>query len=134
MNVVIEKQKLGMLGLNRPGIIFWPISSTLTQAQADVAVNQAVQPSPPSDEDRELERQQALRSVIQELRRVIVGLADEIYQMPLTEEQVSELADKMLHQVAEAMNEITIERVKDIANDLLIGVEEVRSKKRRKTY
>jgi hypothetical protein len=86
----------------------------------------APQPSAGQQEqkvDQNLDRQQAVRSSLQKLRQLIVELAMTIYGMQLTEEQVSELADKMVKQLSESMNDITIERVKDLANDLLLGVD-----------
>lgn len=96
----------------------------------------AAQPVPeqPSEEQLTLDRQQAVRGSLQKLRQLIVELAENIYQMQLTEEQVSELADKMVYQLADAMNDITIERVKEIANDLLLGLDDSHKKKRKRTY
>lgn len=82
--------------------------------------------------DQNLERQQAVRASIQKLRQLIVELAMTIYGMQLTEQQVSELADKMVKQLSDAMNDITIERVKDLANDLLLGIDDNRKYKRTK--
>lgn len=88
-------------------------------------------PEQQSQEQLTLDRQQAVRGSLQKLRQLIVELAQNIYQMQLTEEQVSELADKMVYQLADSMNDITIERVKEVANDLLLGLDDS-SRKRRK--
>ena len=83
-------------------------------------------------ENEQLERQQAVRGVIQELRQLIVLIAHHIWQMKLTEEQVSTLADRMIYQIADEINDITVERVKELANDLLLGVDEKTPKYRRR--
>jgi hypothetical protein len=84
------------------------------------------------EEDEQIDRQQAVRGVIQELRQLIVLIAHHIWQMKLTEEQVSTLADRMIYQIADEVNEITVERVKELANDLLLGVDEKSPKSKRK--
>jgi hypothetical protein len=84
------------------------------------------------EEEEQLERQQAVRGVIQELRQLIVLIAHHIWQMKLTEEQVSTLADRMIYQIADEINEITVERVKELANDLLLGVDEKTPKYRKR--
>lgn len=89
--------------------------------------------APPNPEQEKLDRQQAVRGSLQKLRQLIVELAQNIYQMQLTEEQVSELADKMVYQLADAMNDITVDRVKEIANDLLLGIDDA-PRKRRRSY
>jgi hypothetical protein len=94
--------------------------------QADTATDIA------GGEDEQLERQQAVRGVIQELRQLIVLIAHHIWQMKLTEDQVSTLADRMIYQIADEINEITVDRVKELANDLLLGVEEKATKYRKR--
>jgi hypothetical protein len=107
----------------------------LEQAKVKLIVGQVPAPAPeqeaPIQEPAQLDRQQAVRAALQKLRQLIVELSNSIYQMQLTEEQVSELADKMVYQLADSMNDITIERVKEIANDLLLGVDEPRKRKQR---
>ena len=114
---------------------------TIESAKIDLIVNAQIaltpEPAPAPAEaagESALDRQQAVRGSLQKLRQLIVELAQNIYQMQLTEEQVSELADKMVYQLSDAMNEITIERVKEIANDLLLGVDDNRKRKRQRTY
>ena len=124
------------------------MKSTIEEAKVDMIVNaQIPAPAPapaqppagapempqeqPDEGQLALDRQQAVRGSLQKLRQLIVELAQNIYQMQLTEEQVSELADKMVYQLADAMNDITVERVKEIANDLLLGLDDSNRKKRR---
>ena len=85
---------------------------------------------PPSPQAAGGQREQKVRQVIQQLRQLLADMADAIYEMRLTDNQVSELASKMLVQLGEAVQEITVERVKDIANDLLL--EEVTDRRRKR--
>lgn len=89
------------------------------------------QPAPPAGpQSAGGQREQKVRQVIQQLRQLLADMADAIYEMRLTDNQVSELASKMLVQLGEAVQEITVERVKDIANDLLL--EEVTDRRRKR--
>ena len=67
-------------------------------------------------------REQQVRQAVQALHALIVEMAKSIYQVQLTDDVVKELATKMIHQLSEAMNDVTVERVKDIASDLLVEV------------
>lgn len=108
-----------------------PLAPQTQAVPADVEAVDAATDTEGGDEGQ-LERQQAVRGVIQQLRQLIVLIAHHIWQMKLTEEQVSSLADRMIYQVAEEINEITVDRVKEIANDLLLGVEDTPSYRRKR--
>lgn len=137
MLTTVEKTKLALLF---PKGQFAP-----APAPAPAPAQQSpTQPVPPSvqkvdkatdvtgEEDEQLERQQAVRGVIQELRQLIVLLAHHIWQMKLTEEQVSVLADTIMNQIAQEINDITVDRVKELANDLLLGLDEKTPKWRKR--
>lgn len=140
MPEIAEQVKLALLFPNAqiaPEQTIAPMQAAQPAAVAEKPVPKAVDnvdqaSDVEGDTDEQLERQQAVRGVIQQLRQLIVLIAHNIWQMKLTEEQVSSLADRMIYQIADEINEITVERVKDIANDLLLGVEEKTPSYRRK--
>lgn len=66
------------------------------------------------------DREKQVYDVIQGLRRTIVEMADSIYQMKLTDSQVAEMAEKCLSTLSDYVGDITTERVKQIAQDLLL--------------
>lgn len=65
------------------------------------------------------QREQQVHQVIEQMHTLIVQMAESIWQIKLTEDQVRELALKMLTQLSDSVKDITIERVKDIARDLI---------------
>lgn len=66
------------------------------------------------------EREKQVYDVIQDLRKTVVNMADAIYQMKLTDSQVAELAEKCLTTLSDYTSDVTTERVKQIAQDLLL--------------
>lgn len=66
------------------------------------------------------DREKQVYDVIMHLRKTIVEMADAIYQMKLTDSQVAEIAEKILVTLSDYTSEVTIERVKQIGQDLLL--------------
>lgn len=66
------------------------------------------------------DREKQVYDVIQDLRKTIVQMAEAIYQMKLTDSQVAELAEKCLTTLSDYTSDVTTERVKQIAQDLLL--------------
>lgn len=64
-------------------------------------------------------REKEVRRSLENLRAVVMELGATIYQMPLTEEQVRDLAYKMLETAFDRFKDITTERVQEIGHDLL---------------
>ena len=83
----------------------------------------AMQPQPPAtakpQERPESKREREVRKSLENLRGVIMEIAATVYQMPLTEEQVRDLAYKLLEEIAERISEITVERVSELGRDLI---------------
>jgi len=74
-------------------------------------------------------REDEVRAAIQSMKGAVVEVAKTIYQIPLTEEQVSDISSRLIQTLSDSVNDITVDRVKEIAHDL-IG--EVVPKRRRK--
>lgn len=66
------------------------------------------------------EREKQVYDVILDLRKTIVEMSNAIYQMKLTDSQVAEIAEKVLTTLNDYLGEVTTERVKQIAQDLLL--------------
>lgn len=66
------------------------------------------------------EREKQVYDVIQALRKTIVEMANSIYQMKLTDSQVAEISEKCLATLSDYVGDVTTERVKQIAQDLLL--------------
>ncbi len=77
----------------------------------------------------ETKREQEVRRSIENLRGVIMEIMHTVYQMPMTEEQVRDLAFKILQTISERANEVTVGRVVEITHDLIGGMESSRTTK-----
>jgi len=65
-------------------------------------------------------RERQVYDDIQDLKTMLAEMSYSIYQMKLTENQLAELAEKILVQISDYISEVTIGRVSDIARDLLM--------------
>ena len=84
------------------------------------------EPQQPAQEDRRSE----VRNVISQLCQLMQSLSQSIFQIDLKEDQVKELAQKVLQELTKHIGEITQERVKQIAGDFLV-VEALKKQGRR---
>lgn len=66
------------------------------------------------------DREKQVYDVIQDLRKTIVEMSNSIYQMKLTDSQVAEISEKCLTTLSDYVGDVTTERVKQIAQDLLL--------------
>ena len=76
------------------------------------------------------QREQQVREVIQSLIQTIVQLGQTIYEISLTDFQVSDIAERILETFSDAVNDITVDRVKEIGMGL-IGGEETRQRSKK---
>ena len=88
------------------------------------------QPQAPAEP---ISRRQEVRNTIGQLYLLIQALARTIYQMELKDEQIRELAQKMLKTLATTIGDITNERVKQLAGEFLI-VEALRREGYKKSF
>lgn len=65
-------------------------------------------------------RSAQVKECVERLRQALAGAIDSIYQMKLTEPQLAELTEKVLVNLSDEISAVTLERVKDIANELLV--------------
>lgn len=82
----------------------------------------------PNQNPAESRREKEVRRALENLRGCVMEIAATIYQLPLTEEQVRDLASKLLHTVSERIGEVTVDRVMEIGHDLIGGIDNKKSK------
>jgi copper chaperone CopZ len=70
-------------------------------------------------EDQPQNRAQQVKDAIKKLSDVINEVTIAVYQMKLTEAQIQELTNKLTVSISDTISDITIERVKDIAPEIL---------------
>lgn len=94
--------------------------------QGPMKANPSPQPmvsNSPQQNPAESRREKEVRRALENLRGVVMEIAATIYQLPLTEEQVRDLASKLLHTVSERIGEVTVDRVLEIGHDLIGGID-----------
>lgn len=77
-------------------------------------------------------RETQVRSSLEKLRDIILELGQNIYEIPLTEEQVRDIAERVVQTFSDRVNEITVDRVIDIGHDLIGGYRKPYEKRRRR--
>jgi len=77
-------------------------------------------------------RETEVRQALENLRNSILELGQRIYEIPLTEEQVKDIGERMLQTFSDRVNEITVDRVIDIGHDLIGGGNKPYDRKRRR--
>ena len=70
-------------------------------------------------EDQPQNRAQQVKDAIRKLSDVINEVTVAVYQMKLTDAQIQELTNKLTVSISDTISDITIERVKDIAPEIL---------------
>jgi len=70
-------------------------------------------------EEKPVDRAQQVRESIEELSSQVDDLSVAIYQMKLTDPQLQELTNKVVKLISTTIADITNERVRDIAPDIL---------------
>jgi hypothetical protein len=90
--------------------------------QVSVAPAQApTVPATAAPEDAQQgDRRSEVREVISQLSQLIRALSQSIFQIELKDDQVKELAQKVLQELTKTVGDVTTERVKQIAGDFLI--------------
>lgn len=118
--------KIGF-NLNRPSAdAFHRALARVMIAQLDerpieeVAPQQAQQIEPPTATP---ERNEQVRNSIEQLRSALTQVVSSVYQMQLTSEQMAELTEKVLVNLSDEISAVTLERIKEIANEQLVSAD-----------
>jgi len=77
-------------------------------------------------------REAEVRGSLEQFRNCILDLAQKVYEIPITEDQLKDIAERMIQTFSDRINEITIDRVIDIGHDLIGGYRSPYERKRRR--
>jgi len=66
------------------------------------------------------DRVKKVRQDITNLKTVVTEMAISIYNLQLTDEEISAIVERILKVVSDEINKITVERVKQVSEDLIV--------------
>lgn len=88
--------------------------------------------SPAGDQTTPKGREAEVRQSLEQFRNCILDLAQKVYEIPITEDQLKDIAERMIQTFSDRINEITVDRVIDIGHDLIGGYRSPYERRRRR--
>jgi len=130
----------GMGGAGGEGMMASPTGgpAPAAAAPAGAAPAQPTRPggvhpeSPAGDATTPKGREAEVRESLETFRNTILDLAQVVYEIPITEDQLKDIAERMIQTFSDRINEITIDRVIDIGHDLIGGYRSPYERRRRR--